>query len=106
VGSGAFRERGSERGGSAGCRFGSGPGAARERGGAWRFGNWQGAWGRGRERGSGGRERGGERASGTLPLGARFGVRTGGGGTVRQPGLTFGNVCGMMTMVTGGILVS
>jgi hypothetical protein len=42
-------------------------------------GNWQGAWGRGRERGSGGRERGGERASGTLPLGARFGVRTGEG---------------------------
>jgi hypothetical protein len=27
VGSGAFRERGSERGGSAGCRFGSGSGA-------------------------------------------------------------------------------
>jgi hypothetical protein len=27
VGSRAFRERGSERGGSAGCRFESGPGA-------------------------------------------------------------------------------
>jgi hypothetical protein len=66
-----------------------GSGAAREHGGAWRFGNWQGAWGRGWERGSGGWERGGERASGTLPLGVLFGVRTGGGGggKVRQPGL-------------------
>jgi hypothetical protein len=64
VGSGALWERGSERLGSAGCRFG----AARERGGAWSFGNWQGAWGRGRERGSGGRERGGGASFGDAPL--------------------------------------
>jgi hypothetical protein len=70
---GAFGERGSERGGSAGCRFGSVEvrqlaGSVGERSRA-RFGR------------SG---VGGEQASGMLPFGAWFGVRTGEGGTVRQ----------------------
>jgi hypothetical protein len=45
----------------------------------WRFGQRQGAWFGGRERGSGGSERRRERASGTLLLVARFGVPDRGG---------------------------
>jgi hypothetical protein len=54
-------------------------GAFRERAGAWRFGQRQGAGIRGQERGSGGSERGRERSPGTLPLRARFGVPDRGG---------------------------
>jgi hypothetical protein len=91
MGSGAFWERGPERGGSAGCKFGSGPEVTRERG-------ERGGSTNGRERGgevdSEVRECVGERGSGTLLLGARFRdapaqstVRGSepGGGTVRQP---------------------
>jgi hypothetical protein len=73
VGSGALGERGSGRLGSASCRLGSGPGAARERGGAWALRKKAGSVGDRSGAGSGGRERVGERGSGTLPLGARFG---------------------------------
>jgi hypothetical protein len=66
-----FEERGS--GGSGAGPVGSGAELGAERRGAWRFGKRQGASGTGRERSSGGPEHGGERGSGTLPLGARFG---------------------------------
>jgi hypothetical protein len=71
VGSRALRERGSERLWSVVCRFRS----AGEHSGL----------ADGRERGSRGRERGSKRGSRTLPLEARFGVRTVGGGRVQKP---------------------
>jgi hypothetical protein len=86
VGSGALRERGSGWAGAGPERAGAWGGAGRERAGAGRFGKGQGAGLGVRERAPGGPERGRDRASGTLPLGARFGgPDRGGGGTLRQP---------------------
>jgi hypothetical protein len=72
---GALREHGFGWSGARPTGAGAWGEADRERAGAGSFDLGQGACNEGRERGSGGPERG----SGTLPLGARIGVRTGGG---------------------------
>jgi hypothetical protein len=55
-------------------------GAFRERAGVWRFGQWQGALFGGRERGSGGSERGRECGRGRSRSERASVFRTGGGG--------------------------
>jgi hypothetical protein len=92
---GALRERSSGWSGARPTDAGAWGEADRERAGAGRFGLGQGACIEGRERGSRGPERGRERGSGTLPLGARIGgPDRGGGGTLRQ------HCCGPRHMIS------